>query len=183
MSDYFYNTNNVVVDLETLGTKAGCVILSIGAAEFEDHGVVDAFYRTLSIDSQTERGLKIEQRVLKFWLDQDAETRGDIFESDEESTDVLTDFSKWCNSKENLVLWGNSARFDLGILEQAYTSLGFHECMIPWDTRNGERCYKTLKKLYPEVTSERTGVLHNALDDACFQAEHLIKILKSIKKD
>ena len=64
MSDYFYNTNNVVVDLETLGTKAGCVILSIGAAEFKDHGVVDAFYRTLSIDSQTERGLKIEQRVL-----------------------------------------------------------------------------------------------------------------------
>jgi inhibitor of KinA sporulation pathway (predicted exonuclease) len=34
-----------------------------------------------------------------------------------------------------------------------------------------------LKNLHPQVTLERTGTHHHALDDARYQAMHLMKIL------
>ena len=79
---------------------------------------------------------------------------------------ALVALARWIG--EDAIMWGNSARFDLGILEYAYDS-----CLIPvpWDHRN-ERCYRTLKALHPEIKIMRSGTHHNALDDATSQAHH-----------
>ncbi len=47
--------NDVMVDLETLGKRAGCVIASIGAVKFDPKtGFVDtdnSFYRVITVES------------------------------------------------------------------------------------------------------------------------------------
>lgn len=46
----------------------------------------------------------------------------------------------------------------------------------PWRYTN-DRCYRTIKSLYPHIPMERTGTHHNAADDAASQAAHLIAIM------
>jgi exodeoxyribonuclease VIII len=48
--------------------------------------------------------------------------------------------------------------------------------MQPWRHWN-DRCYRTVKSLYPDVKLERVGTHHNAVDDAESQARHLIAML------
>jgi inhibitor of KinA sporulation pathway (predicted exonuclease) len=44
----------------------------------------------------------------------------------------------------------------------------------PWKFYN-DRCYRTLKAMYPHIKMpKRTGTHHNALDDAISQVNHLI---------
>jgi len=51
----------------------------------------------------------------------------------------------------------------------------------PWYFWN-DRCYRTMKSLYPQIPMERDGVHHNALDDAISQARHLMAILKCMSE-
>jgi exodeoxyribonuclease VIII len=39
-----------------------------------------------------------------------------------------------------------------------------------------DKCYRTVKGMYPDVKMERSGTHHNALDDAFYQTLHLIAI-------
>ena len=74
--------------------------------------------------------------------------------------------------KKAVRLWGNGASFDNAILSTAY-ELCELETVQPWRFYN-DRCYRTVKSLYPEVAMVRTGTYHNALDDAESQALHLL---------
>ena len=60
-------------------------------------------------------------------------------------TEVLTDFTGFCSY--DYEIWGNSPRFDLGILQDAYRALNMK---IPWDFRK-ERDVRTLVSFIPEI--------------------------------
>ena len=51
---------------------------------------------------------------------------------------------------------------------------------VPWKW-SMNRCYRTVKNLFPDVKMERSGTHHNALDDARDQARHLMRILEEMK--
>ena len=73
-------------------------------------------------------------------------------------------------------MWGNGAEFDNVILSQAYKNV---EKEVPWQYYNN-RCYRTVKNLFPHIEMERVGAHHNALDDAKSQAEHLLGIIRTV---
>ena len=61
------------------------------------------------------------------------------------------------------------------ILGNAFRACGIP---VPWNFYD-ERCYRTLKSLFPQLKAADTrGTKHNALEDARYQAEHLIKIIR-----
>ena len=167
---------HVMVDLETLGTVADSVIMSIGAVKFDlDSDAMDdnGFYASISTDSNmdcTGRLRRTQEDTLMFWLKQSADAQRVFHEPKTTLEAGLEQFSDWLGD-DNYCMWSNGADFDLPMLAHAYTGLGIE---IPWKFWNS-RCFRTYKNL-PQVFGvliAPSGVKHNALTDAFNQARHL----------
>lgn len=168
---------HVVLDLETLGTGPGCVILSIGAVLLSPAGVEDTFYQVIDLDSSMSHGLKVDPDTLIWWQEQSVEARVAVFVSDAYTLgSVLQSFAKWLPRDRNFEIWGNGPDFDNAILNHAYTV-----CRIkcPWDFWRNQSI-RTARLMHPEVEAppfpaEKTK--HHALHDAEYEAEILYQIL------
>jgi len=177
---------HVMLDLETMGTRPDAPIIAIGAVAFvpdRQHkdgdvdfgGIVSPFYLTVDLGSAVKTGAVIEPSTVMWWMKQSDEARGAFDREDAYTlTSALAEFQKWIDSldAEIVGLWGNGATFDNVILRQSYyrTTVPFY---LPfW----ADKCYRTVKGMYPQVKLERTGTHHNALDDARTQALHLLEI-------
>lgn len=178
---------DVMVDLETLGKRAGCAILSIGAVAFDpEAGELGAeHYRVVRLSSCEGAGLHIDPDTIAWWekqspaaqkvLKQAQATRGnrDLYTA-------LTEFNKYLAQfgPKAVRVWGNGSDFDNAILINCYAACG----IVPgWDFWNN-RCYRTLKGLNPKIKMARTGTYHNALDDAKSQALHALELMRKTKK-
>lgn len=164
----------VMLDLETFGTRPGAVIIQLGAVIFIEKNLINAFDERINMDSSVAAGFMLEPSAIAWWMLQDEKARTDLFRPSESIHQVLSDFSQFLRSiPEVWTLWGNGADFDNVLLAEAYKKT----CIsMPWQQRQN-RCYRTIKNLYPEFSIERTGTHHNALEDAKSQALHLQQIL------
>ena len=167
---------HVMVDIETLGTKPGSVILSIGAVKFSEiGGILDKFYRRIDLMDATLEGLVMDVATVKWWMEQDGAARKEALKNGDKLESVLFEFDAWMD--QEACVWGNSAAFDLGLLGAAYEIMGMD---VPWDHRK-ERCYRTVKALFPGIGLERDETWkHHALADAEYQARHLLMILDAL---
>lgn len=171
--------NDVMVDLETLGRRAGCAILSIGAVEFDASGLGREFYCVVSRKSQKEfRILHEDPETVKWWSERDPAAQKVILQASHRTAtplqEALTGFKKFLEpSGRQVKIWGNGSDFDNAILICLYETC---EMTVPWSFWNN-RCYRTLKNLHPEIKMERVGTYHNALDDAKSQALHAVRML------
>lgn len=169
--------NNVMVDLETLGTRPGSVIVSIGAVKFGKDGLGEEFYEVVDLDSCIKCDLTMDPGTVQWWMGQSDDARK-VFKGEGDSLfNVLSSFTRFIGSsgaaQKNAKLWGNGADFDNVLLAEAYRAVNLEQ---PWKFYNN-RCYRTMKSLNPSIEMQRTGTHHNALDDAKSQAEHLVRIL------
>lgn len=173
--------DNIMVDIETLSNTPSAVVISVGAVYFNDKGLGDEFYYEVSpkgIEAQQRLGRDINIDTIAWWIDQNEKAKG-IFKSNDEkksTKDLLTLFTGFIGSNSNIKLWGNGSDFDNVIIASLYKSFNIS---LPWKFFNN-RCYRTLKNMYPSVKMDRQGTAHNALDDAKSQALHLIKILEKL---
>lgn len=169
---------NVMVDLETMGTLPGSSVVAIGAVHFTDT-IKSSFYMTISLKSNAEAGLRIDDDTVNWWLSQSIEARS-LFR-DKNATQLptaLRQFSAWMfniGKVADILLWGNGATFDNVLLRSAYDAIN---TKAPWSYRN-DMCYRTIKNIYPDVPMNRVGTHHNAMDDAESQALHLIDIINT----
>lgn len=170
----------VMLDLETLGTGANSAIISIGACEFDpDTGEIGStFHGIICKQSCFDIGAGFDQSTIDWWEKQTAAAKAASYahEAPSKVTDVLSDFAEWLN--KNTTVWGNGADFDNAMLAELYRKAGYKE--NPWKFWNN-RCYRTMKNMFPQVSMSRHGTHHNALDDAISQAKHLCKILARMR--
>lgn len=162
---------HVSVDLETLGTVADAVILSIGAVRFDpDSGQIDdaGFYRSISIESNLDYKRRIQEDTLIWWMKQSSTAQNVFHEPKETLETALCDFSDWLGD-DSAFVWSNGADFDLPMLAHAFTQC---TVTIPWKFWNS-RCLRTLKNLpaAKNASVPRMGTHHNALQDAIYQAQ------------
>jgi hypothetical protein len=165
----------VMLDLETLGTTVGSSIISVGAVKFGNNKIFDKFYKVVDMRSCEKYGLKIRARTLLWWLSQSEEARKEFIGESFDLKKVLGDFSYWV-SDHDCEMWGNGVGFDNALLSFAYECVGINK---PWNFR-GDRCYRTIKSLFPQIRINDIGVKHNALNDAESQAIHLMEIEQSL---
>lgn len=178
----------MMVDLETLGKRPGCALLSIGAVAFDPGtGEIDkdGFYTVVSRKSCKKAKLHEDPSTMAWWNDQNEQARKVFAEVEAKEAPLLkqalVDFNLYLTSfgpAKQVKVWGNGADFDNAILTVAYAAVGVQ---MPWDFWNN-RCYRTLKNLAPQIKMARTGTYHNALDDARSQAEHAVKIWRQLFK-
>ena len=172
---------HVMIDLETMGNKSRAAIISIGAVEFdiETGETGDKFYANVDLQSSLDAGLEVNGDTIGWWLEQSDEARKRVMQETEPLEIVLKEFSLWFSLfGKHVQVWGNSARFDLGILEDAYEALGL---TIPWNFRN-ERDLRTLVSFYPEMKDKQNfkGVEHDPIDDCEFQISYATAIWQKI---
>lgn len=166
--------NRVMVDLETMATSPNAAIISIGAVRFGSGQILDEFYQVVDLNSSLTVGLEIEADTLLWWMQQDDIARKQFLSGAKNISTVLDDFAAWLG--QDAEVWGNGAAFDNVILTNAYKKCGKKR---PWAYYN-DRCYRTIKALYPNITLERAGTHHIAVDDSRHQAKHLMMILPNL---
>lgn len=176
---------DVMTDLETLGTAPGSAILSIGAVFFdpETGALGPQFHEKITLASCEAAGLRVDVSTVLWWMAQSPEARQAVF-FDKEALPlgaVLTNFRGFLygaeGGSEKVRIWGNGAAFDNVLLRDAYLKVGL---ITPWNHWN-DRCYRTLKSLRPDVKMERSGTHHDALDDAVSQARHACAIFRAMR--
>lgn len=174
----------VSIDIETLGTRPGSVILSIGAVRFNADCIFgEGFYRTISIADSLRSGLTVDGDTLRWWLSQTAEQlHSETFSGTERPLTVLTALAKWLADAPFDGVWTNDPSFDAALLNEASvrsSPFTFSDPLPLWDHKKN-RCYRTLRALgvIPDVTIDGLtiagkpvpNVKHHALRDAVHQA-------------
>lgn len=171
--------NNTMVDLETLGNGSNAVIIAIGAVQFDETGLGQEFYTTVDPQSCVDAGMEIDVSTVMWWMKQSDAARSAFGRTGTPVLEALLSFSDYVSDSagKKAEVWGNGATFDNVILSNAYRAVGVDK---PW-SYSADRCYRTMKNVYPLITQEQVGTAHNALDDAVYQALHMSKILAHIK--
>jgi hypothetical protein len=170
----------IMIDLETLGTTADAVILSIGAVKFDlATGKLDddGFYRSVSVESNLALKRRISEDTLIWWLKQEPAAQKVFREAKETLGTALEELQDWID-RDDYEMWSNGADFDLPMLSHAFTQL---EMQIPWKFWN-QKCFRTFKGLpgAKAVMPPMSGTAHNALADAVYQAEAAIVIQQAL---
>lgn len=176
---------DIMLDLETLGTKPGCKILSIGAVNFnlsDSPDIQRSFYQTICVDSQD--GLAVDPGTQAWWNKQSEAARKEAFKGEHTLTQALRDFNFFLEScsfwgQRVVRIWGKGKDFDAPIIKAAYEAMGLAH---NWDDRF-EICfrhmYSDMNRFIPKP--EFKGVAHNALADAKHQADHADLIIEHLK--
>ena len=180
-----------MVDIETLGTKANSVILSIAAVQFDlqTGKTGKEFNHSIDINSCLMEGLEIMEETLDWWTLHPTAKEAWEKTIKQPLKDVLSLFRDYLGTlgvaPSQIEIWGNSNRFDLGIIENAYSKT---EQKIPWDFR-GERDVRTLVSFAPWIKNSHLNgakkdnkILHDALIDCKIQIEYCTEIYKFITK-
>ena len=174
-----------MIDLETLDNVPSGVVMSLGAVKFDiDSDKIDdnAFYASISIESNLDLGRTISESTINWWMQQEPKARAVFQEKKISLATALMDFRGWMNDGVDYKMWGNGADFDQPFLQSAYRQL---KQEAPWKFWNN-RCFRTFKNL-PHAHKAKfmpSGVKHNALHDAMNQAKHaqaIQKVLKGLK--
>ncbi|MBY0237899.1 MAG: 3'-5' exoribonuclease [Burkholderiaceae bacterium] len=174
---------DVMIDLETMGTRPDAPIIAIGAVAFDiDKGVLgERFYTTVDLASSVSQGARIDPGTVMWWLKQGDEARAALQDGSQAPVNIaLQNLTLWlrtnCAPTNKLRPWGNGANFDPVILEEHYRKADLD---VPWKFWN-IRCCRTLAALRPDIKRQNNGTMHNALDDAIAQAEQIIAIFQSM---
>lgn len=171
---------DIMADIETLSVKSNAAIMAIGAVKFDPvaRQIIDRFYSRVDPQSCIDVGLAVDSSTIQWWLKQSEEARSQFYDKLPPLRDALNGFAYWLRSDDKLDkkisyrVWGNGATFDNVILTNAYKSMGMER---PWDYM-GDRCYRTIKSLFPQIRPRDYGTAHRADHDAEAQALHLMDI-------
>ncbi len=182
MPDFF----DCMTDLESMGKQRDAAIVSVGAVFFnyKTGELGPTFLRTINLATAVRDGGKIEPGTVIWWLGQSQAARDAIRFGGQDIRKVLQDFRDWIKEScrhEDVKVWGNSDEFDLAKLEGAYERSNI---AVPWNWTNA-RDFRTIRKWYPKVEynyNDKGDGAHNALADAIFQAEHMMKIQRSLRR-
>lgn len=182
------NFGHVMIDLETMGNDSYSSIVSIGAVNFdiETGETGKEFYIDVNFQSCIDFGLGINASTILWWLGQNEEARQKLIQGQKTAPDLataltkLSDFIELCGGKD-VQVWGNSARFDMGLLQNAYQKI---KVAYPWDFRK-ERCVRTLLAFKPEAKKAvpNVGVAHDPVDDCLFQIRYCVEVWKSLNHE
>lgn len=171
---------DIMIDMETLGIKPDCVILTIGACRFDPRGdgITDQLSLRLDINEQTEVfNRSIDESTVQWWSNQTPEAIEEALGDNDRIgfRDAMDQLFKFCWNRN--AVWSNGSIFDIVIAEGAFRQL---DMRIPWPfytVRDTRTLYDIARvKLFDD--GKKTS--HKALEDAIKQAKLVQKAYKKI---
>jgi hypothetical protein len=167
---------DVMLDLETLGTRHDALIMQIGACYFDrmtgEIGV--AFSANIDPGSYNDK-FTVDYDTIKWWMQQSDDARRLVMEAPMSLVEAIFGLTHFLEGKD-VTLWSH-ATFDMPILHNAFQTVGMKN---PVPFRN-MRDLRTLVDLADYTDKlERDGVHHHALDDAKFQVRYASEAFKKL---
>ncbi len=177
---------DISLDIETLGQRPGCIVLSIGAVAFDrmTGQLGPEFHIVINRKSCEKHGLFSDPSTLAWWSRQSPEARKVLDEAETAPNGLggaLIQLTAYLQKygKKDLRVFGCGSDFDIAILAHCYATVGHP---IPWLFWNS-RCLRTLRDIAgpSHVPAKKNGVAHSALDDARNQANEICQIFKALR--
>lgn len=183
---------DVMIDLETLGTKPGCVVLSIGACSYNRFSgeIFETFYAEINRAASHQLGLESHSSTIDWWNKQGEEARMFIARTGTDESlhpsEACRLFSVWMENRKSDMdiqgVWANDPTFDCAILSHVFSAVDIE---TPWPFRAERSCRTAVDiglilGINPKKTLPFFGVPHHALDDAKHQAQYVSTILQVI---
>lgn len=170
---------NLMLDIETLGTRPNAPILSIGAVLFDPNtGKQGAtFYRAIDPANAFLHGVP-DGDTFKWWMEQSDAARKAAVAGTTLLPDALTALTKMPVVWKDVQVWANDPDFDVTILTYA-----FHKTLgqlPPWRFWNTRSC-RTIAEIAGKRPPKPSGVHHNALDDAIHQAKWVSEMWQGLR--
>jgi hypothetical protein len=166
------------IGIETMGTRPGSALLSIGGIPFEPQGEPavkrNIFYEKITLDSCFQAGLTVDAHTIMWWMKQDDEARSELYlKPGVGLSQTLLCLNDWLNCVEPIKaqrrIWAKGPDFDCVLLEHAFNQVSLP---VPW-SYNAKRDVRTICEaagVDPNAEQFQVGTKHNALDDAVSQA-------------
>lgn len=163
---------DIMLDLETLGTRTTSAIIQIGACYF-DRNTGDVgrmfFANTLHDDRFT-----IDDDTIRWWLNQSKEAQEIVSIPGQPIDLVVQDFADWLDPDAHI--WCH-ATFDIPILSHAFEKCG-QKFPVTYRKMRDIRTLMDLADYHPTI--ERTGIHHTALDDCIHQVKYCVEAIKKL---
>lgn len=123
---------HVMIDIESLGTKPGAVVASIGAVVFQPtyrEPIGRSCSSTIDIADAQKHGLTIDADTVEWWMRQSDAARASTFKGEWHLDEALAHLSAFVDearvfsTEGSLRIWAHSPSFDLALLEAAYSAV------------------------------------------------------------
>jgi hypothetical protein len=177
---------DIMVDLETMGTSANSIILSIGAVLFQPTTGKpgQTFYERIDIDSYQPYlpWFSFSGKTITWWMQQNEEARKEAFGGERKNIrEVMEMFLHWCIKVavgKRIRLWSHGASFDIPIITWTLQYFGMTEPWKFWDIRDTRTMFDLGKIQFSSVVSKETKYpIHHALGD-CFRQIEGVRLAK-----
>lgn len=181
---------DIMLDFETLADTQNAAILSMAAVPFnlESGEMGNEFYEHIDLQSCLDAGMEVTGNTFYWWLTKSEAARMEITNNDKRRhiAYIPSAFRAWVTLKrqdineKELRIWGNGAKFDLGIIDNIFRKT---QNINPFNFRN-ERCVRTYASLRPEIMAnfEYKGTKHHPVDDCRNQIRYVCQIHSDINK-
>ena len=174
-----------MLDIETLGTKPGCVVLECAICCFLEEDKDSGKYTPASdgissvridIDAQVKAGSVIEFDTLKWWLNTDSLRLQNVINDEYAQSPRIA--AKWLQESidwQGIVIWARDPDFDCAIMEDFFARFGVPGKRV-WHFAN-KRSHRTLMDL-AGIKHVPAKDAHSAVADVDAQIESTIEALR-----
>jgi hypothetical protein len=172
---------DIMLDIETLGTRPECVVLTLGAVKFNPYTMDEpgpGLYLRLDADEQIALGREVQEDTLQWWMTQAEDVREEALGEGtdrvklEDMYKQLNKFLVGCNN-----IWCQGPAFDMVILENIYRQMGWPTPWQFWQIRDS----RTLFGVHGDPREKNKAGLHNALEDCVSQAQGVQQIYSRLE--
>lgn len=171
-----------MVDIETLDTRPGAIIISIGAILFDPFQLNDPHELTahtfyMNVDRSTQPESRSSEDTIAWWAKQSKEAQERLLVNPQPIATALRELHNFLCFRNGEThppaheLWANGPNFDCVNLELAYEKYSKFQLPIKFFK---QYCVRTIKETAWRHGEGRPnieiGIAHNALDDCIKQA-------------
>ncbi len=167
---------DVMIDIETLGTRAGCVFHEISAVHFDPvTGTRGAeFSIVVDIQDALAYGLEIDEKTVEWWraqkLEINQESRRSLFVA-------LSSFHGFLSLLKPERVWSWGAHFDFPILEAGFDKIG---ARAPYHYAKVRDARSIWDAAFPGVIHDRAPG-HSALSDCRQQVAQVAEAIGKLQ--
>lgn len=180
MINFDKTAKHCMIDLETLGTNSQAPVIQIGIAIFSiEKGIEQTSEWTINFNDALKYG-KPDGDTIKWWLQQSEEARRSVTKNlSWTSSEAVDNLVEMLSLYMPSCYWAH-ATFDFPILNNLLKELKqwFH---LPFRTCFDMRTLEFIAQL--EKWHERKGTHHTAKEDAIYQAECVLEMLRKLEQD
>jgi hypothetical protein len=170
-------TTHLMIDIETLGTRSGAIVMSVALVRFSDEAAVSL---NLAVHEQQALGLEIDPGTSAFWAEQAAANPATWTAATHNPLPLATalpyidSWIHWAAGGDDWLVWCHGATFDCPLLDEVYRRFGLPSPWKFWQVRDTRTLYDLAGvnvKDYPVPPP------HIALNDAIGQTRAAVAAL------